>query len=188
MNYCNPCCFQTWQGRDIQGEPPSINSYNLWSRGLARSCETLDVLYLYYNKTYGFQTWQGGDLWEASALKVSQPFKHVVTWDHVINWKHLHYHNAKGHQTWQDCYVQWRAPSTKSECLLITWFYKVTSKVKYVVSRLPRWQWLSNLAGWFYAVESFLQWSHKISWSRDLARSCGKLNTWNPCYINTFGQ
>ena len=28
---------------------------------IARSGEKLDALYLYYNKAYGHQTWQGGD-------------------------------------------------------------------------------------------------------------------------------
>ena len=46
----------------------------------------LDLLYLNYNKSYGHQTWQGGDLlWEASTQKVTQAFEHVVTWGHEIN-------------------------------------------------------------------------------------------------------
>ena len=40
----------------------------------------LNLLYLYYNNAYGHQTWQGGDLLrEASTIKVTQPFEHMVT-------------------------------------------------------------------------------------------------------------
>ena len=62
-----------------------ITHTTIWSRGLARSCEMLNLLYLYYNNAYGHQTWQGGDLLrEASTIKVTQPFEQMVTWDHVI--------------------------------------------------------------------------------------------------------
>ena len=50
------------------------------------SHKLLDLLYIYYNKAYSQQTWQGGDLlWETTTHIVIQPFEHVVTWDHVIN-------------------------------------------------------------------------------------------------------
>ena len=49
--------------------------------GLARSFEILDLLYLYYQKACGHQTWHGGDfLWEASTHKVTKPFENVATW------------------------------------------------------------------------------------------------------------
>ena len=45
----------------------------VWSHGLARSLEKLDVSYLYYHKDYGNQTWEGDDLlWERSFFGWSQ--------------------------------------------------------------------------------------------------------------------
>ena len=42
------------------------------------------MLFLYYYKSYGHQTWQSVDLlWE-----VTQPIEQVVTWGYVMNWKH----------------------------------------------------------------------------------------------------
>ena len=63
-------------------ELPSVKS-----RGpFGRSPEILDMLYFYYNKAYGHQTWQGGDLLlEASTHKVTQSFEHMVTLGLVIN-------------------------------------------------------------------------------------------------------
>ena len=54
-----------------------------WPLDPAEKC---DMLYLYYQKAYGHQTWQEGNLlWEASNHKVTQPFEHMVTQSHVIN-------------------------------------------------------------------------------------------------------
>ena len=33
-------------------------------------------------------------------------FEHVVICGHMINEKHLHFHSAYGHQTWQGCHIQ----------------------------------------------------------------------------------
>ena len=64
-------------------ELPSINSHNAlttWSR------EILHLLYLYCNKAYGHQTWQGCDLlWETSTNKVTELFEHMVTRGYVID-------------------------------------------------------------------------------------------------------
>ena len=96
----------------IYNENFSSKNYTaLWSRGLARLCEILDLLYLCYNKSYGGQFWQCGDfLWEASTHQFTQLFEYVATWGNVINWKHyLHCHNAYGHRTWWGCHIQWEA-------------------------------------------------------------------------------
>ena len=48
------------------------------------------MLYLYYHKTSGDWTWQGGELLKgAFTHEVMQLFNHVVFWDHVTNQKRL---------------------------------------------------------------------------------------------------
>ena len=48
------------------------------------------MLYFYYQKVYGHQTLEGGDLLlEASTHKVTQPFEHEIKRGHVINSKHV---------------------------------------------------------------------------------------------------
>ena len=68
----------------------SKNRINLWSRGLARSCDKGKPLYLYYHSG-----WQDGNLpWQAPT--------HKITWRSRDKLKllYLHYHGACGHQTW----------------------------------------------------------------------------------------
>ena len=61
----------------------------LWSSGFIRSHDKLKPLYLHYQRAYGHQTWQDGNLpWWTPACKVTLPFDHVVLWDHVTNWNH----------------------------------------------------------------------------------------------------
>ena len=41
-------------------------------------------LYLYYHNTYGYQTWQPGDIpWKTPTLKGAWSLNHVVLWGHV---------------------------------------------------------------------------------------------------------
>ena len=50
--------------------------------GLVRSNEKLNTLYLHFQKTYGYQTRQDGDLtWEAPTRQF------ICLFDHVTNWK-----------------------------------------------------------------------------------------------------
>ena len=53
---------------------------------LARSCDKVKPLYLYYHSAYSHQTWVGGNSPEwTPTLKVKGPFDHVVLRIHVAN-------------------------------------------------------------------------------------------------------
>ena len=59
----------------------------LWSCGLARSRDKLQLLYLYYYSAYDHQTWHYGDyFWGSPSHNVTRPFGQVVLQGHVINW------------------------------------------------------------------------------------------------------
>ena len=59
-----------------------------WSRCLAKSCFKLKT-YLHYQKAYGHQTWECGDLpWETLIDKVTWTFHRVVLPDHATYYKH----------------------------------------------------------------------------------------------------
>ena len=64
-----------------------VQSHNaLQPSGLARSHEKLDLLYLYYHRTYGCQICQEGNLlYQAFNHKVTQTFEHVVTGSYMIS-------------------------------------------------------------------------------------------------------
>ena len=68
-------------------EPQSFQSQKHFDHVvLLGQFEVLDLLYLYYHKIYGHQTWQGSDLpWEAYNHKVKKRFEHVVTQGQVLN-------------------------------------------------------------------------------------------------------
>ena len=51
-----------------------------------RSQNQLNTLYSYYNRPLANKL---GMLWGASTHKVTQPFKHMVFWNHVTNIKHF---------------------------------------------------------------------------------------------------
>ena len=58
----------------------------LWSRGLVRSRDKLNRLYLHYLSVYDYRTWKNGDsLWETLTHKVT--CKNVFLQEHVTNWK-----------------------------------------------------------------------------------------------------
>ena len=61
----------------------------LWSRGLAKSRDNWKSLYLYLKSTYGYQTWQDGDiLWETPNHKVILRFNQVILQGHLTNKNH----------------------------------------------------------------------------------------------------
>ena len=75
----------------------------------------------------------------------------------------LHYHNAYGHQIWQDGDLPWGAPIHKVNDHLIMWFFKITWQIKNI-SPLPQsydhhtWR------------DSEIQWgtpTHKVTWPFD---------------------
>ena len=121
-------------------ELSSLNNTILWSSGLAKSSEILDLFYIWNKKAYGHQIWQTDLLFEVSTQNVTQPLEKGLTWGPTMNWKHyLQYHNVCNHQTWQGCYIQWGISPVKSKDPLITWSFKVTWQIKYVISLLPQW-------------------------------------------------
>ena len=88
-------------------ELSSLNNTILWSSGLAKSSEILDLFYLWNKKAYGHQIWQTDLLFEVSTENVTQPFEKVLKWGPTMNWKYyLQYHNVCNCQTWQCCYIQ----------------------------------------------------------------------------------
>ena len=58
--------------------PPETQK-TLWSRGLARSRDKLNMLILHYHNDYGYKTWQGGSIqWRTSFNKDKKFTDHVV--------------------------------------------------------------------------------------------------------------
>ena len=57
-----PMVIKTWQGGAYNKELQPFVSYDLPSLALVRSCDTLNVLYLYLQQSNEHQTWQGGNL------------------------------------------------------------------------------------------------------------------------------
>ena len=46
------------------------------------------MLYLFFHKAYGYQTWQGDGLWQGAVMyKVKWFFDQVIIWNHVANRK-----------------------------------------------------------------------------------------------------
>ena len=63
-----------------------LSHMTIWSYGLEKSPEKLNMLYLHYHSACNHQTWQGGDLPEVAPTdKVVWPIDHVILWDHVSN-------------------------------------------------------------------------------------------------------
>ena len=54
----------------------------------------------------------------------------------------------------------------------------ISWQIKYVISPLPQWLWLLNLAGWFYTVMSLIRQSRNIYWS-----SCKLMGMWQTKYV-----
>ena len=79
-----------------------------WSRGLARSLGKLKPLYLYYQSTYGHQTWQDGNLpsW-ASGYKMILKSRGLVRSRDNSKKLYFHFYNANIHQTWQAGDLPW---------------------------------------------------------------------------------
>ena len=64
----------------------SIKSHGPLPRGLARSRDKLNSLYIYYQSGYDDQTWQdvNSPRWTATH-KVTRPFDHVILRGHVTS-------------------------------------------------------------------------------------------------------
>ena len=63
-----------------------IRNFYVTSRGLKRSCDRLELLYLHYRSAYGYQTWQDREQTSGSHTQnVTIPLGHVVLRDHVKN-------------------------------------------------------------------------------------------------------
>ena len=63
----------------------SIRSQGPLIRWSFRSHEQLNLLYFYYHKAYGHQTWESGDLlWETFTHKFTNP---VNTWSREVTWE-----------------------------------------------------------------------------------------------------
>ena len=127
----------------------------LQSRGFAKSFDKRKSLYVYYQSTYGYQTWQNGDiLWEASNHKVILRFDHVLFQSHVIE-KSLYIHNQSGYPykigrmlTYLDEFLP-----IKSHHPLITWSCKITWQTKTILSPLPQCLWPWNIVGWWLILK-----------------------------------
>ena len=72
------------------------NCMTFWSRGLAKSREKLNTLYLQYRKSYDYQTWQGLSYYEGLPLiKSHNPLNAVHVWSRdKFKTLYPHYHNA----------------------------------------------------------------------------------------------
>ena len=127
----------------------------------------LNLLYLNYNKACGHQTWHGGDLlWEASTIKVKQPFEYMVPWGHVIK--------SKSTTAMFMAIKPGRVVTFNEELLSINsetfWWRscKITWQMKYAIS--PLQQWLDSVVLYneelplLKSQNPLITWSCKITW------------------------
>ena len=91
------------------------NYVTFWSRGLAKSREKLNTLYLQYRKSYDYQTRQGLTYYEGLPLIKSHNSLNAVHVRSRDKFKTLyhHYHNAYSQETWKGNDLPWGTPTDK---------------------------------------------------------------------------
>ena len=94
--------------------------------------------------------------------------------------KHLHHHNACGHQSWQGGDLPWGVPTHK-----ITW--PINHGVLLKTYPLPQCIWPQNVTGWWYSGRASI---HKVTWSLKPVhvRLCEKIKSLNLHYHNVYGK
>ena len=130
--------------------------------GLARSCDKIKPLYLYYHSAYS--TKPGLMLNSLEGLPVTWPIDHVVLRDHVTNLKHIFTATAPvatklGRMvTYVDGLLLMKLHDP-----LITWCCKIFWQTKIIMFPIPPCLWLQNMVGhWLPPIKSH---NHCITWS-----------------------
>ena len=114
--------LETWLWKNVL----TFFYQGLWSSNLEKVLQRLKTLYLYYQRSYGQQTWQDVNLtWWALTYKKHVP---MTTWSCGFTWQfkrfYLHYYVAYSHEAWHDGNVPWEAPTPSYSNL---WLSGITS-------------------------------------------------------------
>ena len=123
-----------------------------WSRGLSRSCDKLNSLWLYYQSGYHHQTWQGSSPpWRVAIYKVTWSSYHMILRHHVTRQNHCISTTTVPMAMKLSRMVTYLEGllTSKSYNTLIKWSCNVTWQTKSIISLLSECLWPPKLTGWY---------------------------------------
>ena len=162
-------CEITWQPKIITSLlpqclwPPNLASWwlammgfhtcysTVWSRGIAKSRDTLKSLYLHYHNFYDHKMCQDDGLPWVTATQKSHD--HSITWEIKIATYPLK--NFYGYQFWQGRYIHWGASFHKFTRSFDHMVFQGHVNITAAASLLSQGLWTQNLAKWWLTIRNF---------------------------------